>query len=145
MTATRFSSIPDVRSTFLAQLQARAGLSAVSIDYGSPTNALEDEMIWLGDVNMVETAPTMAPTLPRDERWTQEVIITVSHSGDSQVDAETRAFELYDECRSTLLTDPRQSNTALWVLPAGLELRSLSDASRVECRITWTLDCRARN
>lgn len=145
MTATRFSSIPDVRATFLSQLQARAGLSGVSIDYGSPVNALEDEMIWLGDVSMIETAPTMAPTLPRDERWTQEVIISVAWSGDDQISAETRAFELYDEARSAILTDPRQSNTALWVLPAGLELRSLSDANRVESRITWTVDCRARN
>jgi len=142
---TRLSSVPTVRATLLAQLQARPGLAGVFVDIGSPVNALEDELVWIGDAVMQDTAPTLAPTLPRDERWLQEIIISVSHSGDDQVASEARAFVLYGEVRSAVLTDPRQSNTALWVLPAGFQLQSLADAERVETRITLQLDCRCRN
>lgn len=142
---TRHSSVPTVRATLLSQLQARPGLNGVFVDIGSPVNALEDELVWIGDAIMQDTAPTVSPALPRDERWLQEIIISVSHSGDDQAAAEARAFALYDEVRSAILTDPRQSNTALWVLPAGLQLQSLADAERVETRITMQLDCRCRN
>jgi hypothetical protein len=100
------STIPLLKANLKTRLEARAGLSGVTISYGAPIPA-PNEFVWLGDVENWEQEPaTMNPvTRPRDETYVLKVLIMAYRDGSDQQIATERAFDFAEEIAADLRSD----------------------------------------
>ncbi len=91
----------------IALLRARAGLDGVQITYSPPGDELEDRNISLGETRGTqEISALKGGRQRRKETYTQEVVITVATSEDSQEEADEDAELLAGEVESAVAETP---------------------------------------
>jgi len=137
-----------MKTAFLAQLQARPGLSGVQVTYGWPSGGADGvphkELIALGGVRMQQVAKSLG-NLRREDRYTLTVIVDVVQMTKNQSACSTRAAALQAEIENQLRTDPLVNNCGiLWAEFMGAEAQDLYDGVSRECRITCSVQCVAR-
>lgn len=109
MTATYKSKAPLFKAALLTALQARTGLSGVTVSYGVPLNAPR-EMIVLGDLSGEQSWAALGH-LRRDETFTLDVYCSVIREGNQQQTCSERCFDLAAEVEDELRTNPTMTNT----------------------------------
>lgn len=141
--AVSVSTIPQLKANLLTQLQARAGLAGVQIEWGSPSGARSADLIILGDVQRnVEASRTTGHT--RREDYTLSVTVSCVATGNDQHTLVTHAFTLVEEIRSQLITDPKVNSSGVqWALPGGEILTEPSTEMQMEARIVMAVNCTA--
>lgn len=108
----RTSTVPAVKQGLMDVLRARPGVHDVAVVYGPPLNVGDNDFIWLGTVEGVQSwAALNAVTRPKDENYTVEVIINIKRSGDATQLATERCFELLAELEDELRVDPSINGT----------------------------------
>jgi hypothetical protein len=101
------STVTTVKAALLTRLSLRAGLAGVDLAYGW-SGDFGLEAIFFGSTRGVHEDPvTTGGRIPRDERYTMNVIVSVAKEGGTPQDAEDRAFALLAEVENELADTPR--------------------------------------
>lgn len=115
MSATYKSSAPAFKAALLALLQARSGLSGVTVSYGAPvTGAGAREFVALGDIDGSQEYATLGATAAnrrKDETFTMTVYCSCLREGQQQQECTERAFALAAEVEDAVREDPEVSGT----------------------------------
>lgn len=103
------STAPAFKAALYTALQARAGLSGVTISYGAPLNAPR-EFIALADISGEQEFAALG-ALRKNETYTLDIYCSVLREGNQQQACTERCFELAAEIEDELRTNPTMSST----------------------------------
>lgn len=103
------TTIDTISAALIAAFRSRAELVDMIISDGPPTAGeyAAPEWIALLDVEFEQTAHAMnVSNRPREERYTQTVLITVVRTSQRNEGSSTRAWELFREVEQAIRTNP---------------------------------------
>lgn len=109
------SSAPAFKAALLTALQARSGLSGVTVSYGAPAGgAGAREFVALADIDGTQEYATLGATAAarrKDETFTMTVYCSVLREGQMQQECTERAFALAAEVEDAVREDPEVGGT----------------------------------
>ncbi len=109
MPLTYYSTAPAFKAALLTALQARTGLSGVTLSYGAPLQGPR-EFIALGDISGSQEFAALG-ALRKDETYTLDVYVSVLREGNQQQTCTERCFALAAEIEDELRTNVTMTNT----------------------------------
>lgn len=105
------STVPTFKAALLTILQARPGLSGVTVSYGAPVlGSGAREFVALGDVDGSQEFAALGH-LQKDETFTMTVYCSCIREGQQQQQCTERAFALAAEVEDALRDDPEVNAT----------------------------------
>lgn len=107
---TVHSTAPAFKAALLTALQARTGLSGVTVSYGAPLPNAPREFIALGDLEGSQEFAQLG-ALRKDETYTLEVYVSVLREGNQQQTCTERCFALAAEIEDELRGNVTMSGT----------------------------------
>lgn len=105
-----FSTAPAFKAALLTALQARPGLSGVTVSYGAPLPSAPREFIALGDIAGEQEFAALG-ALRKNENYTLTVFCSVLREGKQQQTCTERCFALAAEIEDELRTNVTMSGT----------------------------------
>ena len=109
MPLTYYSTAPAFKAALLTALQARTGLSGVTLSYGAPLQGPR-EFIALGDISGSQQFAALG-ALRKDETYVLDVYVSVLREGNQQQSCSERCFALAAEIEDELRTNVTMSGT----------------------------------
>jgi hypothetical protein len=104
-----YSTAPAFKAAMLTALQARTGLSGVTLSYGAPLQAPR-EFIALGDISGSQEFAALG-ALRKDETYVLDIFVSVLREGNQQQTCTERCFALAAEIEDELRTNVTMTNT----------------------------------
>lgn len=100
------SSVPTVKASLLAALQARPGLDDVQVEYAPPMRAeLQRECMYF-DTTSLDEEDVVLGQRRRDETYTLRLVVLVALDGDDPQACEERMWVIVGEVEQLLRDDP---------------------------------------
>ena len=109
MPLTYYSTAPAFKAALLTALQARTGLSGVTLSYGVPLGSPR-EFIALADLSGSQEFATLG-ALRKDETYVLDVYVSVLREGNQQQTCTERCFAIAAEIEDELRTNVTMSGT----------------------------------
>lgn len=109
MPLTYYSTAPAFKAALLTALQARTGLSGVTLSYGAPLQGPR-EFIALGDISGSQEFAALGAER-KDETYILDVYVSVLREGNQQKTCTERCFALAAEIEDELRTNVTMTGT----------------------------------
>ena len=109
MPLTYYSTAPAFKAALLTALQARSGLSGVTLSYGAPLQGPR-EFIALADLSGSQEFAALG-ALRKDETYVLDVYVSVLREGNQQQTCTERCCALAAEIEDELRTNVTMSGT----------------------------------
>ena len=109
MPLTYYSTAPAFKAAMLTALQARSGLSGVTISYGVPLQGTR-ESITLADISGSQQFAALG-ALRKDETYVLDIYVSVLREGNQQQTCTERCFALAAEIEDELRTNVTMTGT----------------------------------
>jgi hypothetical protein len=104
-----YSTAPAFKAALLTALQARAGLSGVTISYGAALQGPREAIV-LADISGSQEFAALG-ALAKDETYNLDVYVSVLREGNQQQACTERCFALAAEIEDELRTNVTMSGT----------------------------------